>query len=63
MGGHGVRALRFAPACDFEKRITLQFVGDIGLDLQIRQREQLYCLLQLGRHHQRLALTQVEAWA
>jgi hypothetical protein len=38
----------------FEQRVGLKHLGDEGLDLEVRQREELDCLLQLRRHHQRL---------
>ena len=47
----------------FEQRIALQLFRDEGFDFQIGQRQQLDRLLQLRRHHQRLAVPQVEARA
>ena len=39
-----------------EQRIRLQRLADERLDLEVRQRQQLDCLLKLRRHHQRLRL-------
>ena len=39
-----------------KQRVIFHFVGNKRFDFQIGQREQLYCLLQLRRHHQRLRL-------
>ena len=46
---------------DLEQRIGFQRLADEGLDFEIGQRQQLDCLLQLRRHHQRLGLPQVKA--
>ena len=42
-------------------RITLNLFGNEGFDFQGGQGQQLNRLLQLRRHHQRLALAKVEA--
>jgi hypothetical protein len=44
-----------------EQRILLQLLGDEAFDFEVGKRQQLDRLLQLRRHHQRLALAQVEA--
>jgi hypothetical protein len=46
-----------------EQRIGFQRLGNEALDLQIGRRQQLDCLLQLRRHHQRLRLPDIEAGA
>ena len=45
----------------FQQRILLDLLGNEGLDLEIRQRQQLDRLLELRRHDERLALPQIEA--
>ncbi len=42
-----------------QQRIAFQRIADEGLDLEVRQRQQLDRLLQLRRHHQRLRLPEV----
>ena len=44
-----------------EQRITLERLGEIGFEFEVRQRQQLDRLLQLRRHHQRLRLAEIEA--
>ena len=44
-----------------EQRVLLQLLGDEALDLEVGQRQQPDRLLELRRHHQRLALPKVEA--
>ena len=49
-------------AAAVEQRIFLQLNRDERINLQIGKRQQLDRLLELRRHHQRLALPDVEAW-
>jgi hypothetical protein len=44
-----------------EQRIALELLGDEALDLEVGQSQQPDRLLELGRHHQRLALAEIEA--
>ena len=44
-----------------EQRVLLELALDIGRQLEVRELQQLDRLLQLRRHHQALALTQIEA--
>ena len=52
-----------APFAQFEQRIGVDRLANKGLDLKVRQRQQLDRLLQLRRHHQGLGLPQVKAGA
>ena len=44
-----------------EQRVLLELALDVGRELEVRQLQKLDRLLELRRHHQALALTQVEA--
>src|SRR3546814_18693583 len=44
-----------------EQRIAFERLGQIGLEFEVRQRQQLDRLLQLRCHHQRLRLAEIEA--
>ena len=62
----GITAQRFGGGRAFaqiEQRIGVDRLANEGLDLKVRQRQQLDCLLQLRRHHQGLGLPQVKAGA
>ena len=53
---------RFAPDfAHFEERVRFERFGNEGFDFEIGQRQQLDRLLELGRHHQRLGLPDIEA--
>ncbi len=63
------RLVRFGGAAlwrghsQFEQRIRLYSFADEGLDLEVRQRQQLDRLLELRGHHQGLGLPQIKAGA
>jgi hypothetical protein len=48
-------------AAAVEQGILVQLLGDEALDLEVGERQQSDRLLELRRHHQRLALPEVEA--
>jgi hypothetical protein len=50
------------PFC-VQQGIAIQLFGNKGFDLKVLKRQQLDGLLQLWRHYQRLALSQVKARA
>ena len=57
----GRRAALDRDLAGVEQRIAFERLADEGLDLEVRQRQQLDRLLELRRHRQRLALSEVEA--
>ena len=56
-----IACVRAARLCHLEQGIGVERLADIGFDLEVGERQQLDRLLQLRRHHQRLALPQVKA--
>jgi len=63
IGAH-IFALRrfFRRVGALEQRIALEFGLDVGAQLYVGQLEQPNSLLQLGCHHQLLALSQLQFW-
>ena len=57
-----IRAVAIVGSATFQQRIARHFLGDVGVQLEVAELQQLDRLGQLGRQHQRLALPDRKAW-